>query len=166
MESSGLSSTVSVFCSFCVRQKLPEAAKKPSNRLQTLPHAQASEGLPLCGFLRRPRGARPRAAQRPKHQLAAGLSPQDYGYFDNRPLPERETDRQTEGRKGQASASSFPAPRQGNPRLKAADQYPKASICLANTLVVIAQAGREGPGNPFFWQDLFPTGNNGSILFT
>lgn len=90
MESSRLSITVSVVCPLCVRKKAPEADRKPSNRFQPLPHAQASENL------LRSKGAGPRTAQRPKHQLAAGLSPQDHCYRNNRPLPDRETDRQTD----------------------------------------------------------------------
>jgi len=51
--------------------------------------ADSSSGLGLL----RSREAGPRTAQRPKHQLAAGLSPQDHRYFNNRPLPERERER-------------------------------------------------------------------------
>lgn len=65
------------------------------------------------------RGAGPRTAQSPKHQLASGLPPQDH--CNDRPLPEtdrqtgRQTDRQTR-RKGQALVSTCLAPEHRNLR--------------------------------------------------
>lgn len=93
LSDSQVPSVCSALC--CVRQKLPEAERKASDRLWPLPPAQAGKGLPCCGFFPRPpcspvEGSRPRTAQRPKHQLAAGLSPQDPRHVNNRPPPERE----------------------------------------------------------------------------
>jgi len=48
---------------------------------------------------------------------------------------------------------------------KAVDQCPKAPVCpVRRSRWPSTQAGREDPESPFFWQDLFPRGDNGSIL--
>lgn len=123
LSDSQVPSVCSALC--CVRQKLPEAERKASDRLWPLPPAQAGKGLPCCGFFPRPpcspvEGSRPRTAQRPKHQLAAGLSPQDPRHVNNRPPPERG------GKGGELQLLHLQLADTGPSGSQAADQRPMA----------------------------------------
>lgn len=126
------------------------------------PSADSSTGLGLL----RSREAGPRTAQRPKHQLAAGRSPQDQ-LCQPRPLPEREGERERADRQ---EGGSFRLPRfrlmdMETSDQKAADQCPKVPACPGKpSRWPSTQAGREDPASPFFWQDVFPRGDNGSIF--
>lgn len=122
---SGLSSTVSVFCFFRVRQKLPEADRKASHRLWPLAHARPAKAPSVGPLPYRPRsppveGRRPQDSTEAKAPLAAGLSPRITAMSTTGHC-QRETDRwmdrRMEGRKGRISASTFPAPRPRNLRL-------------------------------------------------
>lgn len=126
--------------------------------------ADPSTGLGLL----RSREAGPRIAQRPKHQLATGAFSSGSLLFQQ-PATARERERESKKQtgRGQVSASLFPAHRPRTSGQTAPDQCPKVPVYPVNpSRWPLTQAEREGSESPFFRQELFPRGDNGSILFS
>jgi len=175
VESSRLSSTISAFCPFCVRQKLLQADRNASNRLRPLSHttpSSASKGLDsalrILPAALVSSGQGKLALGQPKGQSTSW--PQGFLLRITVISTTGHCQRERERARNRQEGGKFRLPRflltdTETSDQKAVDQCPKAPVCpVRRSRWPSTQAGREDPESPFFWQDLFPRGDNGSIL--